>query len=219
MDYEQLKADILLLQDKIQTSINVGESEKLYYQTLALEKLEIMKRNQIQSFSGSNLTLLSPTNATYNDPRLFQNQSYQNRQDHGVSNSFGGPGTYWYHASDHSSPPNNAKGGVKWCHGKGDNDYCILKKYTIGTFYASPRLGSWIIDVSMDSTTGWDGKWTEVDIVNGANPGNSQMVERIIKEPIACRWIRIQIVASTDTANNMVVGTLSFYGTEHFEGA
>ncbi len=212
-----LKAESGKLLDKIDASITASESEKLYYQVLALKELDIIKRNQMQLLAGGNLTLLSPTNATPGDPRIFQNQQYNNDNQYHVANAFGWTGgSRVHHNSSHGADPSNAKLGVHWGYGKGDNDYCMLKKYIIGTWISDPP-GSWFIDVSMDSTTGLDGTWILVDTANGVNPGNSQMVERVITEPVACKWIRFNCTGTSTGGSSLSIGTFAFHGTEHLE--
>ncbi len=212
---DNLKAQSGLLLDKINANIGTNESEKLYYQTLALEKLQQIQRKTPAIPGDGILKLLSPTDAQPNDIRIFGNRFADNNNTYKYTNCFGSYGDgRWY-----------LRVYTAWVALRLDK-LATLHKYSLGTHAVSEegRPNGWSILISPDgencSTDGEDGEWFTIDTAQYPTVDAGVTIERDIapeKLNHVTQWIKFNITSTYDPSSsnrNCSVSSLQYFGVE-----
>ncbi len=194
-----LIAHIDKVKEQILANATNNESEKLYYQTLSLEKLQQIQTRHPDPIVSGNLQILSPTDATPGHADIKSSGYSHNTDNNYPENCFGHSGVYgmWYH----NTLP-------QWIALKVNN--ATIHKYMMSTMHTWGCVNSWTVDVTNAIDIGTDEIWTTIDTVNNINIALNSSVERHIQNPVTCNWIRFMCLGST--GSNWAIKSLTYWG-------
>ncbi len=208
---ENIKTQAGLLLDKISANIGTNESEKLYYQTLALKELNLLQSGQAGLPGEGLLKLLSPVHGTAKSTdSTIKGSQYTTHH----------PSLLWNDSNEHGWYCNGVV--PRWCVLKLQK-VSTLHRYTIinGPHNSVGRPSAWEIQVSLDESYSESGmSWQLLDEQTVTNPAIQTTYSFDIKpEKLnhTCWWIKIIIKAWYDPSgggNDAALRSIEYWGKE-----